>query len=78
MSKTVYGWDSNNNWTIFKTVDDDYVLQANETLLKPEASDGSGLYDPIKWNGSGWQGQPVKNGKKRTRLNQSNHHHKIN
>lgn len=56
MAKTVYSWDTNNVFTSSKIVDDDYTLQSNETFIKPVASDGTGLYEPIKWTGASWQG----------------------
>lgn len=48
--KAVYTYDNNNVFNGSKIVADDYTPSGNETFIKP--IDGS--YEPIKWNGSGW------------------------
>lgn len=52
MTKAVYLYDSSNMFTGSKLVDDNYVIQASETEVKPV----DGLYTPITWNGNTWVG----------------------
>ncbi len=50
--KAVYLMDANKHFSGIKLVDDDYQVQTNETLVKPQ----DGLYEPITWTGTGWTG----------------------
>lgn len=52
MSKTIYHWDAQNHFNGVKIEDDDYQLSGNETLTAVP----QGLYEPITWTGSSWQG----------------------
>lgn len=56
MTKVVYLYDSSNTFTGSKLVDDNYVIQASETEVKPV----DGLYTPITWNGTAWVGTDEK------------------
>lgn len=54
MTKVVYMYDqTSREFKGSKTIDDDnYVVQAGETEIKPV----DGLYQPVTWNGTEWVG----------------------
>lgn len=54
MTKAVYMYDqTSREFKGSKLVDDDnYVVQAGETEIKPT----DGLYEPVTWNGTDWIG----------------------
>lgn len=50
----VYQWDANKHFSGIRVKGINEPLNDNETLTKPE----DGLYTPITWTGSSWQGTP--------------------
>jgi hypothetical protein len=52
MTKAVYMYDDNNQFTNTKLVEDDYATTAGETEIKPI----DGLYEPIAFDGTKWIG----------------------
>lgn len=52
MTRVVYKFDDSNEFAGSKVVDDDYVVLAAETEVAPTP----GLYTPITWDGTKWQG----------------------
>ena len=53
MTKVVYMYDqTSREFKGSKLVDDNYVVQAGETEIKPD----NGLYEPVTWNGTTWLG----------------------
>lgn len=52
MTKAVYMYDGNKQFTSTKLVDDDYELSGNETFIKVP----DGQYQPSTFNGTTWIG----------------------
>ena len=51
--KAIYLYDTTSReFKNSSMVDDNYVVQAGETEIKPD----NGLYEPVTWNGTAWVG----------------------